>query len=481
MATELFSANRATTAVPSGGTDAPSGGTQETWTVASSAMFGAASTGVSQFHVADPAAPSEMILVTNVSGTTWTVTRGAEGTTPVTHSAGFTVYQVITAGFLGEAITTASLAIPGSLAASSSSMPPMAYQALGGGHSAKLQNWFINLALSGGESVTVACAGDSFTSGGDPGVTSWAQTWPPLLQKLLVARYPSVSATGSGRGLLPPDYPTSGVPLPYVTVTGTPTVDYGPGFNLAAYDISAGGGCTLTYSLVGDNAVIAYLQQSGGGTFHYKVDSGSYTPVNTNGTYADGTAVFVSLGSAGSHTLTIAWVSGGATVIDAVIEFDGDLNGGVQVYNCGLSGSTTSSWTYSTWTAFEGASVGVVVLELGGNDQGSNVAPATTKANLTTIISSMRTALGAAMPAVLLAAPAQYLPSATYPWSQYVAGMYAIAAADPYTDVLDLTLRMPAIGSGYAPNTLYNSSTGELTPAAHQMVANAVCSFLSPA
>lgn len=36
-----------------------------------------------------------------MSGTTWTVTRGAESTTPVTHTAGFTVYQVVTAGALG--------------------------------------------------------------------------------------------------------------------------------------------------------------------------------------------------------------------------------------------------------------------------------------------------------------------------------------------------------------------------------------------
>jgi hypothetical protein len=58
---------------------------------------------VTQFHVADTATgkTSEIIAVTNVSGTTWTVTRGAENTTPVAHSAGFTVVQVVTAGALG--------------------------------------------------------------------------------------------------------------------------------------------------------------------------------------------------------------------------------------------------------------------------------------------------------------------------------------------------------------------------------------------
>lgn len=106
--TELFAADRATTTVSSGGTDAPSSGTTEMWTVASSAMFGAAATGVSQFHVADPVAPSEIIAVTNVSGTTWTVTRGADSTTPVTHTAGFTIYQVVPYSWLATIPSSSS-------------------------------------------------------------------------------------------------------------------------------------------------------------------------------------------------------------------------------------------------------------------------------------------------------------------------------------------------------------------------------------
>ena len=108
MATELFYANQARTTVTSGGTGSPppESGSPEVWTVASSALFGAAATGVSQFHVADadPAYSGEIIAVTNVSGTTWTVTRGAENTLPVTHAAGFTVYQVVTTGYLNSAL-----------------------------------------------------------------------------------------------------------------------------------------------------------------------------------------------------------------------------------------------------------------------------------------------------------------------------------------------------------------------------------------
>jgi Pectate lyase superfamily protein len=91
--------------VSSGGTTAPAAGTSESWTVASSSAFPAAANGSTpptQFHVADINANSEIMAVTNVSGTTWTVTRGAESTTPVTHTAGFTVYQVATAGGMGS-------------------------------------------------------------------------------------------------------------------------------------------------------------------------------------------------------------------------------------------------------------------------------------------------------------------------------------------------------------------------------------------
>ena len=104
LAVEVFG-NLPTTTVTSGGTTAPAGGTQQTWTVQSSALFPAVSSSATpptQIHVADISLNSEIISVINISGTTWTVIRGAEGTTPVAHSAGFTVYQVVTAGWLGS-------------------------------------------------------------------------------------------------------------------------------------------------------------------------------------------------------------------------------------------------------------------------------------------------------------------------------------------------------------------------------------------
>lgn len=118
---ELYAADRANTIVFSGGTDAPVSGTQETWLVASSAMFGAASAGVSQFHVADPVAATEIIAVTNVSSTTWTVTRGSDGTTPVAHAEGFAVYQVVPAGFLASPVFSGAVSTGGLTGATAAS------------------------------------------------------------------------------------------------------------------------------------------------------------------------------------------------------------------------------------------------------------------------------------------------------------------------------------------------------------------------
>jgi parallel beta-helix repeat protein len=104
MAEEVY-ANDARTVVSFGGTSAVAGGSSETWTVASPEAFPAASSTAPRpttFHVADPALPGEVIAVTDTSGASWTVTRGAEGSTPVAHSPGFIVKQVVTGGVLAN-------------------------------------------------------------------------------------------------------------------------------------------------------------------------------------------------------------------------------------------------------------------------------------------------------------------------------------------------------------------------------------------
>jgi hypothetical protein len=102
MALEVF-ANDGAATVTSGGTTAPSAGTVETWTLSASTLptISSSSIPATQAYVADSLASveAEKILFTNVTGSgpyTATVTRGADGTTPVAHTTPFTVKQVIT-------------------------------------------------------------------------------------------------------------------------------------------------------------------------------------------------------------------------------------------------------------------------------------------------------------------------------------------------------------------------------------------------
>jgi len=104
MPVELF-VNEATTTVTSGGTTAPAAGTSESWTPATTTGFPTVSPAAvppTQFRIKDPAQPTEKIIVTDSRTTPWTVTRGAEGTTPVAHLSGFTIGHVLTAGALGS-------------------------------------------------------------------------------------------------------------------------------------------------------------------------------------------------------------------------------------------------------------------------------------------------------------------------------------------------------------------------------------------
>jgi len=126
MAVDILS-NRAVATVSSGGTDAPAAGTFESWDVSDLVGFPNVSSVTNpptQFRVQDPAASTEIMLVTQVTNqvrpfphTTWTVIRGAEGTIPVSHAPGFTVAAVRTAGAIMSAVDGAiSAAAPPALA-----------------------------------------------------------------------------------------------------------------------------------------------------------------------------------------------------------------------------------------------------------------------------------------------------------------------------------------------------------------------------
>lgn len=83
--------------------DAPASGTAESWNFTSLATFPSASSTANpstQFCIADVAAPDEVLWVVGTSGNSASVIRGAEGSATVTHAAGATFVQIVSAGDL---------------------------------------------------------------------------------------------------------------------------------------------------------------------------------------------------------------------------------------------------------------------------------------------------------------------------------------------------------------------------------------------
>ena len=102
MAVDLF-ANAASTTLAAG-----IGAGATSLTVASSALFSAVTTAAgTQFRVV---IDSELFIVTNVTGTTWTITPGAEGTTQAAHASGAPVTAIVTAASLATFAPKATLA-----------------------------------------------------------------------------------------------------------------------------------------------------------------------------------------------------------------------------------------------------------------------------------------------------------------------------------------------------------------------------------
>ncbi len=103
--TELFANDAETTLAASIGSPSAT-----TCLVTSAAGFPPASPSNGQFRILVDA---EIMIVTNVSGNTFTITRGAEGTTAVAHANGADVAHVFTKGALAQfALDVAAQAVP---------------------------------------------------------------------------------------------------------------------------------------------------------------------------------------------------------------------------------------------------------------------------------------------------------------------------------------------------------------------------------
>lgn len=365
-------------------------------------------------------------------------------------------------------------------------------------------------ALANRQNATcnIVCLGDSITEGqhatgptGPASTPGFDNKWVSRLRDMLRARYPTPGLTGGGRGFIGCTSTGETSFTWPTTKNGSPSiVNAGPkggdGSHSAAYQLNTSGQ-SFVFSLNGDSATILWTQVAFGGTFSYQVDSGTATNVSTNGSgTADGKTTHISLGSAGAHTLTLAWVSGNATV-DGVIEYNGDASAGIQTHDCGHFGWTTASWVTALNSgaasgpaaAIAALKPGLIIIWLGTNDQADAITPAQFQSNLLTNWADLKTQLTAPYPSVVLVAqpPREGQSGYTYPWAQYTAAMYAVAAADTSSpsgtsliSVCDFTAgpRMPGADTD-AYGFWQSGDNVHLSDLGHQAAADWLLAFLA--
>ena len=229
-------------------------------------------------------------------------------------------------------------------------------------------------------------------------------------------------------------------------------------------------GASVTYTVTGDVADIWYVKESGLGTLNYKIGNGSFTSVNANSTTYNPSARIqnVSLGTSGSHTITIS-ATGNPIYLDGFTIYNGDQSKGIQMYDAAYSGADVETYLQDLagfTQSVAKVSPQLVSIALGANDYLEQHPPATFKSELEQLVSAIKSLPNP--PSIELVAVYQvYNPdTARYHYPSYVQQMQDIAAADPgHINFLDLSKVMPVAdtsGTGYyTTDGLHPNNTGQ--------------------
>lgn len=316
--------------------------------------------------------------------------------------------------------------------------------ALGKTQAVSLPRWQAAVANSHRASVSAVFVGSSTTAGGN--AVTMDRRYVDVFGRIMHSSFNAQSVFG-GRHIRPND-PS------YWTTSGTVT-DTNFGLGLRSKALSAGATITGTFTNC-TGFILYFVQGPGQGSFTVSIDGGSATTVTPNTSGAanrhDGQQVFGGL-SRGSHTILVTATN--AMVFSGVYVLDGDESTGVRVYNSGLNGADTSTFTASgASTLWDRAAsltdVALVAIMLGSNDWSTNMNPATFKANLQSMIASARSKLTASNPDILLInSYKRFGVTPTYQYELYGKqmsdladadnGIYYVSLADLYPDANDAT------------------------------------------
>lgn len=298
--------------------------------------------------------------------------------------------------------------------------------------------------------VDILIIGDSITEGYGASVRD--NRWAQQFQAFLRASHPTPNVVG-GQGWisassLAPTFPTGWTNSGNIAPAGA----YGWG----GHNVAMGGpDGAMSRTVSGTSIVVGYTRFSSGGVFGIYLD-GSATPALTVDTAAgapaspqdDGRAA-VSLGTRGSHTVAIKWISGGSCYVGGLWVRDQDETCGIRVTEAGQSGASAHTWNQAVTTSLTAMSSNItalapslVIISLGPNDMLQGRDPAGYRSDMEAIVAQVKVAAPAAK--ILIVAAYKIVGAWAYPWTAYLAQMRAMVLADPTLGLIDQGTSFPS-------------------------------------
>lgn len=202
-----------------------------------------------------------------------------------------------------------------------------------------------------------------------------------------------------------------------------------------------------------DTFKVWYVTAAGNGTLSLALNSGTATNQNTAG--ATGIASKNIVGTLGSNTLDIAYVSGGSIFIIGVEAFNSSqnridvLNGGWPTAKSGDWNNTSQPW--SPLTFLSSVAADLTLINLGINDWDNSISVATYTANVQALITA---ALLTGDVILVTPTPSSTVFGGTVAiQTAFVAAMYSLASTNNIP-IVDLWARWQGASGGY---TIYNA------------------------
>ena len=365
-----------------------------------------------------------------------------------------------------------------------------ATQALDTGDAMALRRFRAALANRNNARCNMLHIGDSITWGykaTTDGAASYAAAWTTILRDTMRARFPNSPAVAGGFGYISArqDFGSTRTDAPITHVGGAQSSTYG----LDRQSRIMSSGATETVTFTGTGIDVQYLKWPGGGTFSWAIDGGTATNVSTtNATQTENNTVQIRGLTAGAHTLVVSYVSGGTSFVGGYYAYNGDESKGIGSWMLAFPSVMSSYWsdtTASKWAnGLPWATPDLVTIELGANDynQSSYVPSATFRANIETLIATIKSVLTYSPSFVLV--PVWELVKAGNPeaWQAYVDAMYAIAAADAANVcVFDAAKRVRVGSPGNTAGGLLGAGDGaHLSPQGNRYLAESLATFIGP-